>query len=165
MGIRLLLALLVVFSILVSCRRMPDIQGKGEAFLQGVWNQDSVSNSDKLLNYTQHKFKFTCDSFYVDLTTHSKVNYYADSCFNGGVWKEYAKGVYHVKGDSLILLGTYTKDNYKQKISGCYQIGRYIKTFHIRSSTSDKLQLESVSNQRACNLVLKEKIICKQKEL
>lgn len=149
----------------VSCSRLPNVQGKGEAFLQGVWNQDSIAHSDKLLSYTQHRFKFTCDSFYVDLTTHSKVNYYADSCFNKGVWKEYAKGVYEVRNDSLILEGTYTKANYKQKISGCYQIGRYIKSFYIKSFKPERLSLQSASDQRDCELVLKEKIVCQQKAL
>ncbi len=162
---RLVFYLLLILCLSASCRRLPNVQGKGEAFLQGVWNQDSVANADKLLNYTQHKFKFTCDSFYVDLTTHSKVNYYTDSCFNNGVWKEYAKGVYGVRGDSLILSGTYTKANYKQKVSGCYQIGRYEKSFYIKSSSPDQLNLESLGNQRECNLVLKEKIICEPKSL
>lgn len=157
--------LLLILGLSASCKRLPDVQGKGEAFLQGVWNQDSISNADKLLNYTQHKFKFTCDSFYVDLTTYSKVNYHADSCFNGGVWKEYAKGVYEVRGDSLFLEGTYTKANYKQKVSGCYQIGRYLQAFYIKSSEPGKLNLVSLGNQRACDLVLKESIICTPKAL
>ncbi|PTS95514.1 fumarate hydratase, partial [Pedobacter sp. HMWF019] len=94
---RILFFFLLLAGVMVSCRRLPNVQGKGEAFLQGVWNQDSIVNSAQLLNYTQHKFKFTCDSFYVDMVTYSKVNYYSDSCFNGGVWKEYAKGVYAVR--------------------------------------------------------------------
>lgn len=163
--LRLVFFLLFIFGVAASCRRLPNLQGEGSTFLQGVWNQDSIANADKLLNYTQHKFKFTCDSFYVDLTTHSKVNYYTDSCFNGGIWKEYAKGVYAVRGDSLFLEGTYTKANYKQKISGCYQIGRYIKSFYIRSAATDRLQLESVNDQRECNLTLKEQIICIPKAL
>lgn len=162
---RLMFYLLLILCVSASCTRLPNVQGKGEAFLQGVWNQDSIANADKLLNYTQHKFKFTCDSFYVDLTTHSKVNYYTDSCFNDGIWKEYAKGVYTVRGDSLFLSGTYTKANYKQKVSGCYQIGRYEKAFYIKSSSADRLNLESVGNQRACHLVLKEQIICEPKAL
>ncbi len=139
---RLISSLLLISGLFASCSRLPNVQGKGEAFLQGVWNQDSIPHAGKLLNYTQHKFKFTCDSFYVDLTTHSKVNYYPDSCFNNGVWKEYAKGVYEVRNDSLILEGTYTKANYKQKISGCYQIGRYIKSFYIKSFEPNKLFLQ-----------------------
>ncbi|MFD0940089.1 fumarate hydratase [Pedobacter boryungensis] len=148
-----------------SCTRLPDVQGKGEVFLQGIWNQDSIANSVKLLNYTQHRFKISCDSFYVDLTTHSKVNYYEDSCFNKGVWKEYAKGTYIVKGDTLLLTGTFTKANYKQKASGCYRNGQYISNFKIKSSSPTSLILENLNDQRECTLVLKEKITCVPKEL
>lgn len=148
-----------------SCTRLPNVQGKGEVFLQGVWNQDSIANNDKLLSYTQHHFKITCDSFYVDLTTYAKVNYYEDSCFNNGVWKEHAKGTYRVKGDTLLLDGVFTKENYKQKISGCYRNGRYRPSFKIKSSASKSLVLESLNDQRECALVLKEQITCVPKEL
>lgn len=162
---RLIGSLLLIFMVAASCSRLPNVQGKGEAFLQGVWNQDSVPHSDKLLSYTQHKFKITCDSFYVDLTTHSKVNYYTDSCYNNGLWKEYAKGVYEVRNDSLILEGTYTHANYRQKLTGCYQIGRYIKKFYIKSFEPNHLLLQSANDQRECSLVLKEKIVCEPKSL
>ena len=148
-----------------ACTRLPNVQGKGETLLQGVWNQDSVANAKDLLTYTQHRFKISCDSFYVDLTTHAKTNYYSDSCFNNGVWKEYAKGTYAVKGDTLILNGTFTKANYKQKVSGCYRSGRYLNNFIIKSSSKEKLVLENLSDQRECVLVLKEAIICVPKEL
>lgn len=150
---------------MTSCRRLPDVQGKGSDLMQGVWLQDSVPEAEKLLSNTSHKFKITCDSFYVDLTTYSKVNYYADSCFQNGIWKEYAKGVYLVRSDSVFFEGTYTKSNYKQKLSGCYQIGRYIKSFRIKKTSSDKLLLESTDNQRELSLTLSEKIICVPKEL
>jgi len=119
----------------------------------------------ELLSYTKHKFKITCDSFYVDLTTYSKVNYYADSCFQNGIWKEYAKGVYIVREDTVFLDGTYTKADYKQKISGCYHVGRYIKSFKIKKSGDDGLLLESTDNQRELSLMLREKITCVPKEL
>lgn len=154
--------LLPLFS---SCVRQPNIQGKGEVFMQGVWNEDSVAYSQELSNYTQHHFKFTCDSFYVDLTTHSKVNYYADSCFNKGLWKEYVKGTYAVRNDSLFLVGTFTQANYKQKISGCYRIGQYLQSFAIKNKTASNLLLDNVSNQREIKLVLKQKNTCVQKEL
>lgn len=160
------LALAFGFSVFFySCTRLPNVQGKGEALLQGVWNQDSVANSANLLNYTKHHFKITCDSFYVDLTTYAKVNYYEDSCFNKGVWKEHAKGTYVVKGDTLILTGTFTKANYKQKVSGCYRNGRYLNNFIIKSSNATTLQLENLNDQKECTLVLKEKITCVPKAL
>jgi hypothetical protein len=159
-----LLSTFLLFT-LIACTRLPNVQGKGETILQGVWNQDSVANSDKLLTFTKHHFKISCDSFYVDLTTISKVNYYSDSCFNKGVWKEYAKGTYAVKGDTLVLNGTFTKSNYKQKVSGCYRTGRYLSNFKIKSSGANSLVLESLNDQRECVLVLKEKITCVPKEL
>ncbi|HMI04306.1 MAG TPA: hypothetical protein VK541_17590 [Pedobacter sp.] len=157
---RILFFSFLILCSLTACTRLPDIQGKGTEFLQGVWNQDSVANSDKLLNYTQHKFKFTCDSFYVDLTTRSSVNYYEDSCYNKGIWREYAKGTYLVRADTLFLAGTYTKANYKQKISGCYQIGQYIKSFKIDHNEQAKLMLENTGNQREISLKLEQKIMC-----
>lgn len=150
---------------LSACSPRPNIQGKGEAFMHGVWNQDSVAFSDKLSNYTQHHFKITCDSIYIDLVTYSKLNLYEDSCYNNGIWKEFAKGVYAVKGDTLFVGATFTHANYKQKISGCYRIGRYDKNFLIKKKSSDTLVLESLSDRREITLSLKEKVTCVQKEL
>ena len=93
------------------------------------------------------------------------MNYYEDSCFNKGIWKEHAKGTYVVKGDTLILTGTFTKANYKQKVTGCYRNGRYLSNFIIRSSGADRLVLESLNDHKECALVLKEKITCVPKEL
>jgi len=153
-----LLTVALMFSL--ACRRLPDVQGNGAPFLQGVWQQDSIAHADRLLNYTEHMFKFTCDSFYIEMTTHSKVNYYEDSCYHNGLWREYAKGTYHVRSDTVFLLGTYTKANYKQKISGCYRIGQYIKGFKILDSRKDSLILESTENQRELRLLLKTPIKC-----
>lgn len=154
-----------LLTLLSACIRLPNVQGNGEAVLQGVWNQDSVANAEQLLNYTQHKFKFSCDSFYVDLTTHSKVNYYEEACFNKGVWKEYAKGTYVVKSDTLFLIGTFTKANYKQKVSGCYRNGRYLSNFRIKSTSKTHLVLEGLTDQKEYKLILKEKVNCSPKEL
>jgi hypothetical protein len=150
----------LLLCLIAGCTRLPDIQGKGSAAFQGVWEQDSIANESKLLTNTKHSFKITCDSFYVNLVTYSKANYYSDSCFNNGVWKEYAKGVYAIRNDSLFLVGTYTKENYRQKLSGCYQIGQYIKSFKILEMKKEKVVMESSDNQRIINLFLKEKITC-----
>ncbi len=159
------LSLIFALLSLFSCTRLPNIQGKGETLFQGEWNQDSVANAENLLSYTQYHFKITCDSFYVDLTTHSKVNYYEESCFNNGVWKEYAKGTYAVQGDTLLLTGTFTKSNYKQKISGCYRSGQYLNNFKIKTTSPDRLIIESLNDQRECILILKKRTACVQKEL
>jgi hypothetical protein len=160
-----LVGCLLFLAIFVSCTRLPDVQGKGSAAFQGVWDQDSIENETKLLTNTHHNFKITCDSFYVNLITYSKANYYSDSCYNNGVWKEYAKGIYAVRNDSLFLVGTYTKENYRQKISGCYQIGQYIKSFRILDLKEGKIVMESSDNQRIVNLFLKKKITCIPKPL
>ncbi|WP_113661078.1 fumarate hydratase [Pedobacter nanyangensis] len=160
--------LLFTFSFLLlvlSCSRLPNVQGKGETFLQGVWGQDSIANKAQLQAYTEHRFKFTCDSFYVDLTTHAKVNYYEADCFNHGEWKEYAKGTYELRHDTLILVGDFTKANYKQKVSGCYRNGRYLTNFKVKLWNAEQLQLENLNDQTEVKLKLKAKITCVQKAL
>lgn len=165
-GLRVITFILGAFSMIYSaCTPLPNIQGKGEDFLQGVWNQDSVAYSSKLSNYTQHQFKFTCDSVYINFVTHSKINFYQDSCYNNGIWKEYAKGVYAVKGDTLFIGATFTHANNKQKISGCYRIGRYDKNFLIKTKTADTLMIQNMGDQKEIKLSLKEKITCVQKAL
>ena len=148
-----------------ACTRLPNVQGKGEAFMQGIWEQDSIPNKEQLQSYTQHRFKFTCDSFYVDFTTHSKVNYYEEDCFNNGIWKEYAKGTYEVRNDTLALVGDFTKSNYKQKVSGCYRNGRYISSFKVKSWSAEQLDLENLNDHITIKLNLKENITCVPKAL
>ncbi|MGY3055039.1 hypothetical protein ACVWYG_003250 [Pedobacter sp. UYEF25] len=155
----------VCIGLLASCVRRPNIQGKGELSMQGKWNEDSVAFSSRLKTFTKHGFKFTCDSFYLDLTTYSKVNFYEDSCFNKGVWKEFVKGVYAVKNDTLSLGGTFTHADFKQKISGCYRIGRYERSFFIKKADSNVIILVSTTDQREITLNLKQKITCVQKSL
>lgn len=149
--------------VLFSCQFNPNVQGKGSSELQGVWEQDSVQYQDKLLEYTRHKFVFTCDSFYATLRTKAKVNQFPDSCFNGGNWAEYAKGTYVFRNDTLYILGTFTKSNFKQKISGCYRIGQYLPVFIVKEKSADKLVLKDQHINITLNL--KQKITCDPKPL
>jgi hypothetical protein len=146
-----------------SCKFNPNVQGKGAPELQGVWEQDSVQYQNQLLEYTRHKFTFTCDSFYATLITKAKVNQYPDSCFNGGNWSEYAKGTYVFRNDTLYLVGTFTKADFKQKISGCYRIGQYLPVFIVKENTPDKL----IFQDQHINILLglKQKITCDPKPL
>jgi hypothetical protein len=155
--------LVVICCALWACRFNPNIQGKGDPIVQGVWEEDSVQYQNQLVEYTKHKFTFTCDSFYVTFSTRSSVERNADSCFNGGVWKEYAKGVYALRNDTLYLDGTFTKANFKQKVSGCYRIGQYKPVFILKKHTGQNLvfQDEHVS----LNLSLKQMITCVPKPL
>ena len=88
-----------------SCRLNPDMQYPGADYLQGVWSQDRMYMQDALLQYTLHELKFTCDSIYATMRVTSKVRNIADSCFRDGQWTEYAKGIYVVGGDRLIVDG------------------------------------------------------------
>ena len=156
--------LLIVFSsMLFSCKCNPNIQNEGESFLQWVWVQDSIQYQDQLLDYTRHKFTFTCDSFYATLETKATVSPYPDSCFNGGNWTEYAKGKYGYRNDTLYLIGTFTKANFKQRISGCYRIGQYIPKLVLKEKSAGKLVFQDQHDVITLNL--KQKIICDPKPL
>jgi hypothetical protein len=148
-----------------ACTRLPNVQGKGEIFLQGIWNEDTLGVQKQMQIYTQHHFKFTCDSFYLDFTTQAKVNHYGDECFNKGIWKEYAKGTYQVRNDSLFLVGDFTKANYKQKISGCYRSGQYINSFYIKQASPKHLELINAADGTTLKINLKQRITCVQKAL
>lgn len=148
-----------------ACKFNPNYQGRGIDFMQGVWEEVPVSYKDSLLQYTLHKFKFTCDSVYVTLETHAKANYYPDSCFNNGTWKEYAKGNYVVSNDTLYIISTFTKSNYKQKLSGCYRIGQYLPTFLIKRRAGNRLDLQGLQQHVPLTLQLRERIKCIPKPL
>jgi len=148
----------------MGCRFNPDIQSEGSDYLQGVWVQDSIPMQDALLRYTLHELKFTCDSIYATLRTTAKVNNIADSCYNNGQWTEYAKGIYVVRGDSLIVDGLYTKPDWRQKISGCYRSGQYLPRFKIVRYSSDSLILENRYDQRPLLLRKTADITCVPKK-
>ena len=160
-----LIFLILCIASLNSCKFNPNMQGKGSNDLQGLWEEESVAYQNERLQYSKHQFRFSCDSVYVTIQTFAKVNNYPDSCFNNGNWKEYAKGVYETKNDTLLITATFTKPNFKQKISGCYRIGQYLPAFVIKKSSGDALQLEGLLDHLPLNLKLKEKTLCIQKPL
>ncbi len=150
---------------MASCKLNPNLQGAGAGFVQGIWVEQEVGYRDELLQYTTHSFRFSCDSFYVTLNTYARANYNPDSCFNNGRWIEYAKGNYAVKGDSVFLSGTFTKSNFKQKISGCYRNGQYLETFVVKEKADSYLQLESLKSHFPIKLILKELLVCNPQPL
>ena len=153
---------LLVFTLflLMSCKFNPNVQGSGDIALQGIWEQEPSELQDSLLQYTRHQFKFTCDSFYATLSTTSRVNYYDDNCYNSGQWKEYAKGNYVVNKDTLYIIGTFTKDNYRQKLTGCYRIGQYLPVFLIKHTSPERIELLDLQQNIPVILRLKEKLTC-----
>lgn len=140
-ALRWLLAGLILLA--GSCRFHSNVQREGAGYLQGVWIQDTVPMQDALLQYTLHELKFTCDSVYAVMHVTSKVRTVLDSCYNDGHWVEYAKGVYVVRGDSLLVDGQYTKADWRQKISGCHRSGQFLPRFRIVRYTADSLVLEN----------------------
>lgn len=134
--------------IFTACQRHSDMQHEGASFLQGVWVQDSIPQQERMLSYTLHEFKFTCDSVYTTMYVSATTKTMPDSCFKNGKWSEYAKAVYVVRGDSLIAEGVYTRENWKQKISGCYKHGQYLPRFKITYHSTDSLVLENRFDSR-----------------
>ena len=153
------------FFTLSSCKFNPNMQGKGRENLQGIWEEDSVAYQNDRLKYSKHKFRFTCDSVYVTINTFSKVNTYPDSCYNQGKWAEYAKGTYQGNQDTLMITATFTKPDFKQKISGCYRTGQYLPAFVIKKSNKDTLYLEGLQDHLPLKLALIERTVCFQKPL
>lgn len=159
------LLFLIVCSALASCKFNPNYQGRGADYLQGIWEEEPVPYQDSLIQYTRHSFRFSCDSVYIQMETKAKANYNPDSCFNKGTWKEYAKGNYVFKNDTLYILSTFTKADYKQKLSGCYRIGQYLPTFVVKERDENKLELQGLQQHIPLTLKLKERTTCIPKPL
>lgn len=137
---------------LASCERNSDMQGEGELFLQGSWISESVPSHDELLRYELIDFRFNCDSVYVKIKTISRAKMNVDSCYGNGEWNEYARGIYAVRGDSLLVQATYTHENWRQKLTGCHHIGQYLPRFKIVKQTADSLFLENRFSHNAVSL-------------
>src|SRR5882757_5336128 len=105
-GVRLF-CLFFLLSALCACSFNPNLQGKGQDYLQGEWKQDSIPMQKQLVAYSLYKFKFTCDSVYMQLDSYSKVNSGQDSCMNKGHWNEYIRGTYHQSNDTLHIKGNF----------------------------------------------------------
>ena len=143
-----------------SCRFNSDMQSEGASFLQGEWVQDSIPGQSHMLQYTLTDFKFTCDSVYSTMHVVQKEQFIPDSCYKNGKWDEYAKGIYVLRGDSVIVDGIFTKVNGKQKISGCYRTGQYLPRFKVVFHSADSLVLESQLDQRPIILRKIKDITC-----
>lgn len=156
---RIILFCMLTF-VFVSCQRNSDMQGEGEVFLQGSWTTESVPNQDQLLRYELIDFRFNCDSVFVKIKTYSKAKMDVDSCYGNGEWAEYARGVYSVRGDSLIVQATYTNENWRQKLSGCHHIGQYLPRFKIVKQTKDSLYLENRFSHNPVQLRKTETTTC-----
>lgn len=148
-----------------SCRLRPNIQGEGAPYLQGVWKQDSVPQQDRLLTYSLYGMRFTCDSVYLTIDTYNRAPNVADSCMGNGHWKEYARGVYIVRNDSLMIEADFTYSNGKQKLSGCFRRGQFLPKFVVERYTADSLYLRSEYTNLSIQLHKTQAITCVPKPL
>ncbi|GAB2697445.1 hypothetical protein GCM10027037_21910 [Mucilaginibacter koreensis] len=149
-----------------SCSSNPPLQQPGQAYLQGEWQQDSVAGQQKLLQYSLYRFKFTCDSFYVQQQSFSKVNNGADTCMAHGRWTEYMKGQYIQRNDTLRLRGFFCQANYRLKEpGGCFRTGVYDEYFKVTRKADSLLQLQSTLEVVPLQLHLTKKLDCHPQHL
>jgi hypothetical protein len=156
---RILFVIAVLF-FLSSCKFNSNYQKSGESSLQGTWIQESVPYQDDLLTYSLHEFRFSCDSVYVKISSFAKQPIIVDSCYNNGAWTEFAKGLYVIRNDSLLIEATYVYENGKQKLKGCYHIGQYLPRLQIKKQSADSLYLEAKNSHIPINLRKTETTNC-----
>ncbi len=159
-------AFLLLALTLSACSFNPNMQGKGEEYLQGEWRQDSTPVQKQLLSYSLYNFKFTCDSFFVQQQTHSKINYGIDTCASNGRWTEYIRGTYAQRHDTLFLKGFFTDADYRlKKLGGCFRSGPYEEYFKVNKQTDSLLQLTGTASIIPFNIQRTKKLTCKVKPL
>jgi hypothetical protein len=159
-------AFMLLLLALTSCMRNPNLQGKGEEYMQGEWQQDSVPLQKQLLSYSLYHYKFNCDSFFVTINSFSKVNTGYDTCMNAGHWKEYIRGTYKQSHDTLHIKGLFCNADFSfKKVGGCFRSGVYEEYFKVSKKTDSLIQLSSISNVIPVNLRLIKKITCRPKPL
>ena len=159
--------LLCAFCLLTAaCSFNPNMQGQGESFLQGEWQQDSTSVQKQLLSYSLYKFKFTCDSFFVTQQTFSKVDNGVDSCASHGRWTEYMRGTYAQQNDTLRLKGFFCDSTFNlKKYGGCFRSGPYEEIYKVNKKADSVLQLTGTSSVIPLNIYRTKKSTCVAKPL
>ena len=120
----------------------------------------------QLVSYSLYNLKFNCDSFFVSIKTFSKANMGADSCYKGGRWTEYAKGVYYQKSDTLHVRGLFCNADYSYKDpTGCFRSGVYEENFVVLKKNDSVLRFNPTSNVIGFNAHLIKRNTCTPKPL
>lgn len=163
---RLLAFTFIIAFSLAGCGVNPGLQGKGELYLQGEWQQDSIPKAKQLLDYSIYHLRFSCDSFFVQINSFSKVNTGADTCMNSGHWSEYIRGSYQQKNDTLHLRGQFCNADYSLKQEGgCFRSGIYEEFFKISKKTDSLIQFSSTSSVVPIYAYLIKRTTCNPKPL
>ena len=139
---KLILAIFLLTTLFLgSCWMNPDMQKPGVKEFQGEWQQDSVPMQKKLTEYSLYNISFSCDSFYMQIKSFSKVNNGADSCSGSGHWTEYVKGSYLQHNDTLRMRGQFCHANYALKEEGgCFRSGIYEESFKVNKKSDSLIQ-------------------------
>lgn len=149
-----------------ACSNNPNYQGRGENYLQGEWQQDSVPAQNRLLTFSLYHLTFQCDSFFFRVNTVSKVNYGADTCMNRGHWTEYMKGTYQQRHDTVFMDGGFCNPNYTLKADGgCFRTGSYREFFVISKKTASLIRFTGSTEVIPVTVRLIKKITCNPKPL
>jgi hypothetical protein len=142
------------------------MQGPGEDYLQGEWQQDSTAVQKQLVTYSVYHFKFTCDSVFIRQQTFSKVNTGSDTCMNSGHWTEYMHGSYTQQHDTIHVKGFFADANYKSKeLGGCFRSGVYEDYFKVTKKTDSLLQLTGTNSVIPIDIKLIKRLTCHIKPL
>ena len=100
--------------------------------VQGNWKHNYPKLEPDFSHPDQYNFmRFVGDSFYLAVTHRSDI-LRQNGCHEV-LWTEYAKGNYSLASDRLYFTGIYTEENYSEKTGGCYNIGKYVDSFTIKS--------------------------------
>lgn len=161
-----LLLFALVAALSFGCSPNANLQGKGEVYLQGEWQQDSIPMQKQLLEYAIYHLQFSCDSFYMQINSFSKVNAGADTCMKSGHWTEYVKGNYDQRNDTLHLKGQFCNaDHSLKEEGGCFRAGIYQEFFKVSKKGDSLIQFSSTSNVIPINAHLIKRTICDPKPL
>jgi hypothetical protein len=161
-----LFAFCLLLSALSSCTFNPNLQGKGEVYLQGTWQQDSSAVQQQLVTFSQYHIRFDCDSFFMQINDFSKVNFGSDTCMRSGHWAEYVRGSYSQRHDTLLLKGQFCNADFSLKTNAeCFRIGPYNEFFTVRKKADTLIQLSGTSNVIPINLHRTKKTSCILKPL
>jgi len=149
-----------------ACSPNANLQGAGESYLQGEWQQETTTIQKQLVSYSLYHFKFTCDSVFIKQQTFSSVNYGSDTCMSKGRWTEYMRGTYDQKNDTVHIKGVFCNADYSSKEpGGCFRSGLYEDFFKVTQKRDSSLQLIGTSSIVPVNLRLTQKLTCHIKPL
>ena len=166
LSFRIFVCSILLLSAFAGCKLNPNLQTPGVDIIQGDWQQDSIPSQNRLLTYSLYHLKFTCDSFYFDIHTNSKVNIGPDTCMQAGKWTEYVKGTYVQQNDTLHLKGLFCNKNWTIKSNkGCLRYGDYDELIKLNKTDSTHITFALTTSVTPINAHLIKKNTCHPKPI